>query len=167
MNPFLKWSTMAALVLANGVMSPVNAQFSPLKMPSVDVPSVDVPSVDVPSAKDALSESGLDDITDQATQLMTWACKRENNLIAVEAKEIDNWQSLINKDSAWTCGQNISTIPDGSPSFSCESSANMGLLTVFWLTGEDGKTQMKTWMNDLANDQNLVCTRSQSNPFWE
>ena len=153
MNPCLKWSAISVLIIANGLTSPVNAQVSPLDS--------------VPSAKDALSESGLDDITDQPTQLVTWVCNSGKNTIAVETKEMDDWQSLINKDETWQCDQNIPTMPDNSPSFSCESSTNMGLLSVYWLNGKGGKAQMKTWMNDLANTQNLVCTRSQTNPFWE
>ncbi|MFM1843488.1 MAG: hypothetical protein RLZZ490_2231 [Cyanobacteriota bacterium] len=153
MNSFLKWSAVTAFIVLNSVNIPIAAQVAP--------------GDSVPSVKDALSESGLDDITDQPTQLMTWVCQNGEKAIAVETKEMDNWQSLLNKDSSWQCAQNIPTIPDDTPSFSCESSTTMGLITVFWLAGEDGKTQMKAWMNDLANDQNLVCTRSQSNPFWE
>ena len=144
---------MAALILANGITAPVNAQIAPLNS--------------VPSVKEVLSEFGLDNIIDQPTQLITSVCKNGDNVIAIEAKEMDNWQGLINKDSTWECRQEIPTIPDNSPSFSCEPSTGLGLLTVFWLEGEGGPAQMKTWMNDLANDQNLVCTRSQSNPFWE
>lgn len=153
MISFLKWSAVSVLIVANGLSLPVAAQVSPQD--------------NVPPAQDVLSESGLDDITDQATQLMTWVCQNGEKAIAVEVKEMDNWQRLINKDSTWQCDQTIPTIPDDSPSFSCESSTTMGLMTVFWLAGEDGNAQMKTWMNDLANDQNLVCTRSQSNAFWE
>jgi hypothetical protein len=153
MNSFLKWSVVSTLVATNSFHLPIAAQVAP--------------GDSVPSAQEALSEPGLDDITDQATQLMTWVCRKGEMAIAVEAKEMDNWQSLISKNSPWQCAQDIPTIPDNSPSFSCESSTTMGLITVFWLAGEDGKTQMKTWMNDLANNQNLVCTRSQSNPFWE
>lgn len=153
MNPFLKWSALSVLIIANGMTAPTYAQVAP--------------GDSVPSVKDALSEPGLDDITDQPTQLETWVCKSGNNLIAVETKEMDDWQSLINKDETWQCDQNIPTMPDNSPSFSCESSSTMGLLSVYWLQGSGGKAQMKTWMNDLANIQNLVCTRSQTNPFWE
>ncbi|MEB3160727.1 MAG: hypothetical protein VKL20_04630 [Synechocystis sp.] len=155
MIPFLKWSAISALIIVNSMTAPIAAQVAP--------------GDSVPSAQDALSESGLDDITDQPTQLITWVCQNGDKAIAVEAKEMDNWQSLLNKDSnaSWQCAENIPTIPDNSPSFSCESSTTMGLMTVFWLAGEEGKAQMKTWMNDLANNQNLVCTRSQSNPFWE
>jgi hypothetical protein len=153
MISFLKWSAVSVLIVANGLSLPVAAQVSPQD--------------NVPPAQDVLSEPGLDDITDQPTQLMTWVCQNGEKAIAVEVKEMDDWQRLTNKDSTWQCGQNIPTIPDDSPSFSCESSTTMGLMTVFWLAGEDGNAQMKTWMNDLANDQNLVCTRSQSNAFWE
>ena len=89
MNPCLKWSAISVLIIANGLISPVNAQVSPLDS--------------VPSAKDVLSESGLDDITDQPTQLVTWVCNSGKNTIAVETKEMDDWQSLINKDETWQC----------------------------------------------------------------
>lgn len=154
MSPFSKWSAMLlATVIVNGLSIPINAQVAPLDS--------------VPSAKDALSEPGLDDITDQPSQLETWVCRNGANLIAVEAKDMTNWQAVMSQDQPWQCAQNIPTVPDDSPSFSCEPSEKMGLLTVFWLAGTNGKTQMKTWMNDLANSQNLVCTRSQSNAFWE
>ena len=46
MNPFLKWSALSVLIIANGMTAPTYAQVSPL--------------ASVPPAKDALSEPGLD-----------------------------------------------------------------------------------------------------------
>lgn len=121
---------------------------------------------DLPSADEVRPETDIDDIVDQATQQLTWICRQNSQEVAVEVKEIDDWQSSLNPDKTWQCEQNLPTIPDDSASFSCEPNARMGLITVFWLKGEGGKVQMKDWMQRFANDQNMVCTRAESNTLW-
>lgn len=125
------------------------------------------PGDSVPSAADALMEKDVDDITDQPDQLVTWVCKNGDKTVAVEVKELEDWQGAINQDQTWECEQNLPSIEPGDSTFSCETTATMGLITVFWLEGEGGKAEMTSWMNNLANDRNMVCTHGQSNPFWE
>ncbi len=125
------------------------------------------PGDSVPSVQEALSESDVDDITDQPDQLVTWVCKNGNKTVAVEVKEMEDWQDSVNKDQTWECEQNLPAIEPGDATFSCETNETMGLITVFWLEGKGGKAEMTSWMNNLANDHNMVCTHGQSNPFWE
>lgn len=125
------------------------------------------PGDNVPSVQDALSDPNLDDITDQSDQVVTWVCKQGNNSVAVEVKEWDDWQEIVDANKQWECNQDIPVIPSDEPTFSCETSTTMGLISVFWLEGEGGQEQMGEWMNSLANNRNLVCTHGQTNPFWD
>ena len=114
-----------------------------------------------------VADNTLDDIDDQPTQLVTWVCRQGTKKIAVEVKEIKQWQASLNPDSTWQCQQNIPTIPDKTASFSCEPNAEIGLLAVYWLEGDDGSAQMQQWLNELTNKRSMVCTRVKTNPFWE
>ncbi len=124
------------------------------------------PADQVPSVRPTPKESGLDDVSNDPSQLITWICKNQDKAIALEAKEITTWNAVINSDGTWQCDQNIPTIPDGSLSFSCESNDSLNLLSVYWLQGNGDKAQMKSWMNDLANARSMVCTTRKSNQYW-
>ncbi|MCT0252478.1 hypothetical protein KQ311_01210 [Synechocystis sp. CS-94] len=125
------------------------------------------PGDNIPTVEEALDNPDVDDITDQPDQLITWVCKSGDKTVAVEVKELQNWQETVDPDQTWQCEQNIPVVDPGDSTFSCETNATMGLITVFWLEGEGGKAEMTSWMNNLANNQNMVCTHGQTNPFWE
>ncbi len=121
----------------------------------------------IPNAQDSLKNSQLDDITNTPTQLTTWVCNNGDRQIAVETKEISFWNQLTAANKDWKCAQNIPTIPDKKRSFSCEPNDAMGLISVYWLQGKGGKTTMSGWMDSLANKYNMVCTRTETNVYWE
>ncbi len=176
-NQFKKFflSTTVLLGVWQLVMFPlaVQAQGKPTP-PSVSqqnsfpkVPNLPTPQDQVPNAQDVLKNQGLDNITNDPQQLKTWVCNNGNQQIAVEVKEIALWNQLTENNKNWQCSQSIPTIPDKSRSFSCEPTDTMGLISVYWLNGDRGKDTMKSWMNILANKYNMVCTRTQTNSFWE
>ena len=121
----------------------------------------------IPNAQDSLKNPQLDDITNTPTQLTTWVCNNGDRQIAVETKEISFWNQLTEANKDWKCAQNIPTIANKKRSFSCEPNDTMGLISVYWLTGKDGKTTMSGWMDSLANKHNMVCTRTETNVYWE
>ena len=130
-------------------------------------PTLPLPGDQIPNAQDSLKNSQLDDITNTPTQLTTWVCNNGDRQIAVETKEISFWNQLTAANKDWKCAQNIPTIPDKKRSFSCEPNDAMGLISVYWLQGKGGKTTMSGWMDSLANKYNMVCTRTETNVYWE
>jgi len=142
------------------------------KVPSLQnqipkTPTLPLPGDQIPNAQDSLKNSQLDDITNTPTQLTTWVCNNGDRQIAVETKEISFWNQLTEANKDWKCAQNIPTIPDKKRSFSCEPNDTMGLISVYWLQGKGGKTTMSGWMDSLANKYNMVCTRTETNVYWE
>jgi len=121
----------------------------------------------IPNAQDSLKNPQLDGITNTLTQLTTWVCNNGDRQIAVETKEISFWNQLTEANKDWKCAQNIPTISDKKRSFSCEPNDTMGLISVYWLKGKEGKTTMSGWMDSLANKHNMVCTRTETNVYWE
>jgi hypothetical protein len=70
-------------------------------------------------------------------------------------------------EGGWECRQNLSSVPDDSLQFSCESNETpINIITLTWLAGEGGKQQMKTWMAAFQN-RGMTCTTDETNPFWE
>jgi hypothetical protein len=130
-------------------------------------PTLPYPQDKVPNAQDSLKNPKLDDITNTPTQLTTWVCNNGDKQIAVETKEITFWNQLTEANKSWQCSQNIPTIADKKRSFSCEPNDTMGLISVYWLKGKDGKATMQGWMDSLANKYNMVCTRTETNVYWE
>lgn len=131
------------------------------------VPSLPTPQDKIPKAQDVLKNPGLDDINNTPQQLTTWVCNNGNKQIAVETKEISFWNQLTEANKNWQCSQNIPAIADKTRSFSCEPNDTMGLISIYWLKGKDGKTTMQGWMNGLANKYNMVCTKTETNAYWE
>ncbi|MEB3175037.1 MAG: hypothetical protein VKN60_07625 [Cyanobacteriota bacterium] len=125
------------------------------------------PSDQIPAPGDVLSQPGLDDVDNDPSQVLTWVCRQQDKLIAVESKDIKNWQAVADAQGAWQCQQNIPQIPDQSLSFSCEPAEKIGLLSVYWLQGAGGKAQMTAWMTALANQRGMVCTADKTNPYWQ
>ena len=125
------------------------------------------PGDQIPAVQPVLKQPGLDDVDNDPTQLLTWVCRYQDKEIAVETKEIKGLQQLMNANAEWQCAQNIPTIPDGSLSFSCESGETLNLLTVYWIKGTGSRSNMKDWMNALADSRQMVCTARRSNLFWE
>ena len=121
----------------------------------------------IPNAQDSLKNPQLDGITNTPTQLTTWVCNNGDRQIAVETKEISFWNQLTEANKDWKCAQNIPTIANKKRSFSCEPNETMGLISVYWLKGKEGKQTMSGWMNSLANKYNMVCTRTETNVYWE
>ena len=108
----------------------------------------------------------IDEVPDDPQQLRTWRCNHGNRAIAVEAKDVA-WRSAIETDG-WQCLEELSYIPANKPQFSCEpDESTLGLLTVTWLTGKDGKAQMQAWMDDFSASTNQICTVDTTNPFWK
>jgi len=137
-------------------------------IPSVpQIPKVPSLQNQIPNAQDSLKNPQLDDITNTPTQLTTWVCNNGDRQIAVETKEISFWNQLTAANKDWKCAQNIPTIPDKKRSFSCEPNDAMGLISVYWLQGKGGKTTMSGWMDSLANKYDMVCTRTETNVYWE
>lgn len=130
-------------------------------------PTLPLPGDQIPNAQDSLNNPQLDDITNTPSQLTTWVCNNGDRQIAVETKEISFWNQLTAANKDWKCAQNIPTIPDKKRSFSCEPNDAMGLISVYWLQGKGGKTTMSGWMDSLANKYNMVCTRTETNVYWE
>ncbi|MGH2414925.1 MAG: hypothetical protein ACRDEA_14795, partial [Microcystaceae cyanobacterium] len=68
------------------------------------------------------------------------------------------------------CEEEVPVISDNERTFSCEpsSTGEIAIISVFWLEGENGKQQMQTWMDELANSKGgMVCTADKTNPFWQ
>jgi hypothetical protein len=131
------------------------------------IPTLPLPGDQIPNAQDSLKSPQLDDITNTPTQLTTWVCNNGDRQIAVETKEISFWNQLTEANKDWKCAQNIPTIANKKRSFSCEPNETMGLISVYWLKGKEGKTTMSGWMDSLANKHNMVCTRTETNVYWE
>ncbi len=110
--------------------------------------------------------NNIDNLPNDPQQLTTWRCTQEDQAIAVEAKDIKGWQEMIEKEG-WQCQEELSIIPSGDRQFSCEPEETIGILTVVWLKGTEGKEQMTTWMNKLENQQGMTCTKDETNPFWQ
>jgi hypothetical protein len=130
-------------------------------------PALPLPGDQIPNAQDSLKDPQLDDITNTPSQLTTWVCSNGDRQIAVEIKEISFWNQLTETNKDWKCAQNIPTIADKKRSFSCEPNDTMGLISVYWLKGKDGKITMSGWAEGLANKYNMVCTRTETNVYWE
>jgi hypothetical protein len=109
---------------------------------------------------------GLDDLPNNRQQMFLWRCSNEDKEIAVEEKDVDNWQKMLALES-WSCQQDLSVIPSESGKFSCTPQEDIGIITVYWLKGEGAKKQMLTWFDELSNNQNMVCYQSRSDEFWD
>ncbi len=126
------------------------------------------PGDQVPNAQTEMKRPDLDDVKNYPDQVLTWVCNsQQNQTVAVQTKELPLWQTIMANNKDWQCSQNLPTIPANQPSFSCEPTDTMGLITVYWLRGKGGQTQMKAWMQALANQHNLVCTNTTTNRYWE
>jgi hypothetical protein len=107
-----------------------------------------------------------DDLPNDPAQMKTWYCSEGNQGVLVEVKLVNNWQKIIAQDS-WQCMEKLVNIPANAPQFTCESDENqINFLTVIWLEGNQAKTQMKSWI-DAFQQQNMICTVDQTNPFWQ
>lgn len=113
-----------------------------------------------------LKAQNVDDLPNDPQQLRTWQCSQTDKTIAVEAKDVPIWKDLI-EGGGWKCDEQVPNIPADKPTFSCEPQEIIGILTVFWLGGKGGKDQMTTWMNELANTNNMTCTLNETNKYWE
>ncbi len=112
-----------------------------------------------------INTPNIDDLSNDPQQMFSWRCFQGNKAIAVEVKDVDNWQKMLDGQS-WSCKQDLSVIPGESGKFSCTPPEDIGILTVYWLQGEDAKEQMQTWFDYLSNNQNMVCYKTRSNKFW-
>lgn len=113
-----------------------------------------------------VNNTNIDDLPDNTQQMTIWQCVKDNNKIAIEVKDVDVWQSMLQKEG-WQCQQNLPLITIDKGKFSCTPQENIGILTIFWLEGDNGKNQMKAWFQDLTVNQGLVCYISRTNQFWD
>lgn len=141
-----------------------NAQGQIQIKPNVEINTPTVDDLGIPNSPE--DDSGnIDDLPNNPQQMFSWRCSKDNKTIAVEVKDVDNWQKLLDTQN-WSCKEDLSIIPGNKGKFSCTPSADVGILTVVWLQGEGGKEQMQTWFDDLNKDQNMVCYQTRTNKFW-
>lgn len=137
----LKILTVAVIIgsfSSNFVSLPLNAQTTPIIM-------------------------NADDLPNNSDQMKTWSCSLGNQAVLVEEKMVKNWQEIMEN---WQCREQLVNLPDNVHQFSCESDENqINLITVTWLKGNEGKTQMKNWITAFQ-EQNMICTVDKTNPFW-
>jgi hypothetical protein len=105
----------------------------------------------------------LDELPGDVQQLRTWLCQKDKSLIAVEAKDVQNWKSLIDKE-AWTCDEQTTNIPIGVNRLSCEPQDNIAIVRIFWLKGTGGEGQLGLWGDSLATE-GMICTTGQVTPL--
>jgi hypothetical protein len=91
------------------------------------------------------------------TQMRSWVCGKQSDRIAVAAKEEKGWKTYI-EEQGWQCTEENADIPDRTPSFSCEPAQELGILSVYWLAGRNGKKQLASWQKDLEQQQGTACT---------
>ncbi|MBD2394894.1 hypothetical protein VKI21_15915 [Cyanobacterium aponinum UTEX 3222] len=114
----------------------------------------------------AQMNTNIDDLPNDSSQDEIWYCTQNNKEVLVEVKSVNNWQEVIEKDS-WQCVQELVSVPDNMPQFSCENDGDqINLITLTWLKGEQAKTQMKSWI-DAFQKQDMICTTDETNPFWQ
>ena len=109
--------------------------------------------------------TNLGDLPNDPQQMLSWKCVNGNKAIAVEVKDVDNWQKMLDSQS-WSCQEDLSVIPGESGKFSCTPQEDIGILTVVWLQGEGGNEQMQTWFDSLSKNQKMVCYKTRTNKFW-
>ena len=96
-------------------------------------------------------------------QLRTWLCQKDKSLIAVEAKDVQNWKPLVDKE-AWTCDEQTTNIPIGVSRLSCEPQDTIAIVRIFWLKGTGGEEQLGLWGDSLATE-GMICTTGQVTPL--
>jgi hypothetical protein len=150
MNQFMNLKNLAIATLLSGVWSSLT--LIPLKAQN--------PS-EIPSSIPA----NVDDLPNDPNQMKIWYCNNASQEVLVEVKMIKNWQEVI-ENNQWQCQEQLVNISDNDPQFSCESDeSSLNLITIIWLKGDEGKTQMKNWISAFEN-QNMACTIDSTNPFW-
>jgi hypothetical protein len=149
-------------VLVISPILPAFAQTSPVpgipKTPRI--PST--PSL--PSNLNPTNPQPSGDLPNNTTQMRSWVCVKESDRIAVAAKEVKGWKDLIEKQG-WKCTEGNTDIPDKTLSFSCEPDSTIGILSVYWLGGKNGKKQLSSWQDDLGKQQGMVCTLNNTQLF--
>ncbi len=110
--------------------------------------------------------TNIDDLPGDSQQMKTWRCLQGDKAIAVLAKDSDVWRGII-EPQGWQCDEDIPMVMENDHLFSCEPTANIGLITVIWLQGKGGKSQMQSWMNDLMQQGNLICTLRTTTEDWD
>lgn len=97
-------------------------------------------------------------------QLKSWQCAQGDKAIAVQAKDVNYWKPVIEGDG-WNCQETVVDIEGNDRQFSCEPNETIGILTVTWLQGNDGKQQMENWVEKIQKDNNLSCTVNKSSQY--
>jgi hypothetical protein len=119
----------------------------------------------VPSLPKPLNQNtNLEDLPNNSQQQRSWECSQGKNAIEVEAKDVSIWKEMI-EQGGWECQEQLTAISEGDLKFSCDPSEPIGLLTVVWLSGEGGKQQMQTWIDELNNRQGMVCRMGKVQPW--
>ena len=110
-----------------------------------------------------INNSNVDDLPNDPQQMLSWRCFKGNKAIAVEVKDVNNWQKMLDNQD-WSCKKDLSVIPGESGKISCTPRDDIGILTVYWLQGEGSKEQMQTWLDYWSKD--MACYKAQTNKFW-
>ena len=132
--------------------------------PNVEINTPTLNDLEIPNTQE-VEDSNLGELPNDPQQMFSWRCNQGNNSIAVEVKDVDNWQKILDVTS-WSCQKNLSAILGDKGKFSCTPQEDIGILTVFWLQGEEGKEQMQTWFDNLNENHNMVCYKTRTNRFW-
>ena len=109
-----------------------------------------------------ISNTNIDDLPNDPQQMFSWQCVNDNKEIAIEVKDVDNWQQMLENQN-WSCQENLSILPTESGKISCTPPEGIGILSISWLQGEGAKEQMQTWFNYLSNSENMTCYQAQTN----
>lgn len=137
--------------------------------PNVEIKTPTLNDLGIPNSQEGDTETegdsnNIQNLPNNSQQMFSWRCTQGNQTIAVEVKDVDNWQKALKTD-AWDCQEDVSMIPGNKGKFSCTPKEDIGILTVVWLQGDKGKQQMQTWFDNL-NKNNMVCYQSKTNKFW-
>ena len=103
-------------------------------------------------------------LPNNAQQQKSWQCVQKDKAIAVLAKDVNVWKSVIEGDG-WQCQETVVDIQGNDRQFSCEPNDTIGVLTVTWLQGTEGKQQMTNWVEKMEKDNNLSCTVNESSQY--
>lgn len=86
-------------------------------------------------------------------------CLQGDRKIKVDAQNYSGWQETIER-GGWECSQPKEIPPElsGEIKFYCEpQDGTIALLTVTWLEGAGGESQMQTWMEEIQSKPKQGC----------
>jgi len=111
-----------------------------------------------------IAQANPGELPNNSQQMKSWQCVQGDSMIAVQAKDVNFWQPVI-EGEGWKCLEGSVDIAGNDRQFSCEPDETIGILTVTWLKGKAGKQQMESWVEKIEKDQNLSCTVNESSQY--